>query len=152
MYWKRDWYFFDCGLWSRLFSHNTSTNMFLSKFQGFRNKRKEKIWRLFHATNFESLMYPCFTFCRILGIFPYKINASTLKTSKPDYILSAVTICIFCVYNLINLYGINISKHIMYKSLPRTLERNCFFMLGDFIMIITFILNGLRMRLLQTNA
>lgn len=119
-------------------------------FQGFRDKRKGKIWRLFHATDFESLMYPCFTFCRILGIFPYKINASTFKTSKPGYILSAFTICVLCVYNLINLYDINISKNIIYKTLPRILKRNCFFMVGGFIMIVTFVLNGPRMRLLQT--
>lgn len=45
---------------------------------------------------------------------------------------------------------INISKNIIYKTLPRILKRNCFFMVGGFIMIVTFILNGPRMCLLQT--
>ncbi|XP_011705558.1 PREDICTED: uncharacterized protein LOC105460757, partial [Wasmannia auropunctata] len=116
------------------------------KFQAVKSKRRGKIWQLFRATDFESLMYPCFTFCRILGIFPYKINASTIKICKPCYILSTIVICIFCVYNLISIYDINFA----FKSIPRALERNCFHIFGGFITVITFILSEPRMRLLQT--
>ncbi|KYQ52931.1 Putative gustatory receptor 28b [Trachymyrmex zeteki] len=41
-----------------------------------------KKWQLFHATDFQSLMYPCFIFSSILGTFPYKINGSIFETSK----------------------------------------------------------------------
>jgi len=94
-------------------------------------------------------MYPCFTFCRILGIFPYKINASTIKTCKPSYILSISITFIFSVCELINLIDIIIHKSTAYKSVQRILERCCFYIFGGFITIATFILNGSRMRLLQ---
>ncbi|XP_018306496.1 uncharacterized protein [Mycetomoellerius zeteki] len=121
----------------------------LLKFQAFISKRKGKIWQLFCATDFESLMYPCFTFCRILGIFPYKINASTIKSCKLYYILSTIIFCIFCVDEIISIYDINISKNIVFRSVPRILQLNCFHIFGGFIVVGTFILSGPRMRLLQ---
>jgi len=136
-----------------LFFRNTlNTNMFKSllKFQRLKGERKGKIWQLFHAKDFQSLMYPCFTFCRILGIFPYKINASTIETCKSCYILSIIIICVFCVYELISIYDINISKNVLFQNLPRILQLNCFYIFGGFIAVGTFILSGPRMRLLQT--
>ncbi|XP_036148059.1 putative gustatory receptor 28a [Monomorium pharaonis] len=121
-----------------------------SKYQRFKGKSKWNIWQLFRATNFESLMYPCFTFCRILGIFPYKINVSTIKIYKPYYILSTIIICVFCVCELISLYKINVSKNIMYLNEPKKFQNNCFFIFGGFITIFTFILCKPRMRLIQT--
>ncbi|XP_071637187.1 uncharacterized protein [Temnothorax longispinosus] len=123
-----------------------------SMFQGLKGKRKEKIWQLFRATDFVSLMYPCFWFCRILGIFPYKINASTIKTCKPRYILSTIIICVFCILELINLYDANISKNYVVEKvgIPEMLDFNSSHIVGGFIVLTTFILSGPRMRLLQT--
>ncbi|KAG5328158.1 GR28B protein, partial [Acromyrmex heyeri] len=123
---------------------------FLTTFQGFKDKRKGNIWQLFRATNFESLMYPCFTFCRILGVFPYKIRASTIKPCKPYYILSIIVICTFCVCELKNLYDLNFTNNFMLKGIPIKLERNCFYILSGFTTVITFLLSRPRMRLLQT--
>ncbi|XP_071563981.1 uncharacterized protein [Temnothorax nylanderi] len=122
------------------------------KFQGFKEKRKGKIWQLFRATDFVSLMYPCFWFCRILGIFPYKINASTIKTCKPRYILSTIIICVFCILELINLSDVNSSKNYVVENveIPEILDFNFFYIVGGFIVLTTFILSGPRMRLLQT--
>ncbi|XP_018404671.1 PREDICTED: uncharacterized protein LOC108781252 [Cyphomyrmex costatus] len=111
-----------------------------------------KMWKksqLFHATDFQSLMYPCFTFCRILGIFPYRINASTFETTKQRCVLTTVVTCVFCIYALIMLYWIDISEAIKYRNVPMLLERNCFFILGGFIVVVTYIMNGPRMHLLQ---
>ncbi|KYQ57885.1 Putative gustatory receptor 28b, partial [Trachymyrmex zeteki] len=108
-----------------------------------------KKWQLFHATDFQSLMYPCFTFCRILGIFPYRINASTFQITKQRYFLTTLITCIFCIYELVMLYRIDITGTINYSTIPVTLERHCFFMFGGFIGIVTYILNGPRMHLLQ---
>ncbi|XP_039314564.1 putative gustatory receptor 28b [Solenopsis invicta] len=119
-----------------------------SKFQGSKSKKKGNIWQLFRATNFESLMYPCFTFCRILGIFPYNINAFNIKTCKPCYILSIIIICVFCICELISLYEINISNYV--KQQTRSLQVNCFYIFGGFIPVVTFILSKPRMRLIQT--
>lgn len=121
-----------------------------SKFQGFKDKKKGNIWQLFRATNFESLMYPCFTFCRILGVFPYKMRASTIKPYKPYYILSIIVICTFCVYELKHLYELNFTSNFMLKGIPVKLERNCLYILSGFTTIITFLLNGPRICLLQT--
>ncbi|XP_018058017.1 PREDICTED: uncharacterized protein LOC108693524 [Atta colombica] len=123
---------------------------FLTTFQRFKDKKKGNIWSLFRATNFESLMYPCFIFCRILGVFPYKIRASTIKPCKPYYILSIIVICTFCVCELKNLYDLNFTNNFMLKGIPIKLERNCFYILSGFTTVITFLLSGPRMRLLQT--
>ncbi|XP_071563952.1 uncharacterized protein [Temnothorax nylanderi] len=123
-----------------------------SMFQGPKGKRKGKIWQLFRATDFVSLMYPCFSFFRILGIFPYKINASTIRTCEPRYILSTIIICVSCTLEFKILYDINISKNVAFKGIgtPRLLERNFFYIVGGFTVVTTFILSGPRMRFLQT--
>ncbi|XP_071637221.1 uncharacterized protein [Temnothorax longispinosus] len=123
-----------------------------SMFQRLKAKRKGKIWQLFHATDFESLMYPCFMFYRILGIFPYKINASTIKICKPRYILSTIIIGVFCVLELIKLYDLNISKKSLLKDSEtnKILHENSFSIIGVFMAVIAFILSGPRMRFLQT--
>ncbi|XP_036148072.1 uncharacterized protein LOC118647375 [Monomorium pharaonis] len=112
-------------------------------------KRKRKGWRLFHAKDFLSLMYPCFTICNIIGIFPYKINASTFEISKPRYILLAVVICVCDIYALIVFYGFPIFKKIDMITLPGSLKVDCVIGFGCFIMTVTFILCSPQMRLLQ---
>ncbi|KYN03760.1 hypothetical protein ALC62_05457 [Cyphomyrmex costatus] len=112
------------------------------------NKKKGKMWLLFRATDFKSLMYPCFMFGRILGIFPYKIDALNIKACKSYYILSTIITCTICISNTIVLFDIN--KKIKFNSVSRLLERNCFYILSGFIIVITFILSEPRRRLLQT--
>ncbi|XP_071637127.1 uncharacterized protein [Temnothorax longispinosus] len=107
-----------------------------------------KRWWLFHATDFQSLMYPCFNFCCILGILPYKINVSTFEASRPRYILSAVITCVCGIFDLFLIYGL--ISEINLGSVHRTLEVTSYYTFSGFIMIITHILNGPRMRLLQT--
>lgn len=109
-----------------------------------------KRWWLFHATDFQSLMHPCFTFCRILGIFPYKISASTFKTSTPHYILTTVIICTCCGLDLIFIYDIAISKSLHFGGAIVNFEALGFYAFSCFIAIVTHILNGPRMRLLQS--
>lgn len=109
-----------------------------------------KKWQLFHATDFQSLMYPCFIFSSMLGIFPYKINGSTFEISKRRYILSTIIICVVCIYELVLLYMIDIAGMIKFKDITKTLERNCFYMLTNFIAVVTYIFSGPRMHLLQT--
>lgn len=122
----------------------------LSKLQGRNNAKMRKKSRLFHATDFESLMCPSFTFCHILGIFPYKINASAFEISKPRYIFSTVITCVCFIVLLSIFYMIDVCGITMFNGVPRALERNCFYILSGFIMIVTYILSGPRMRLLQT--
>ncbi|XP_011691367.1 PREDICTED: uncharacterized protein LOC105452171 [Wasmannia auropunctata] len=133
------------------FFHNT-TLMFSSssKLRQIKGDKAGRRWRMFHATDFQSLMYPCFIFCRILGIFPYKINASSFEISKPFYILSTVITCVIGFYTLIVLYVLNNSEWFMIRTLRRTIELNAFYIFGSFIMVVTSVWVGPRMRLLQT--
>ncbi|XP_028049036.2 uncharacterized protein LOC105830685 isoform X2 [Monomorium pharaonis] len=117
-----------------------------SKYQEVELKR----WRPFKATDFQSLMYPCFICSHILGIFPYKINASTFEMSKLRYILSTVVICVVCACGLMVFSDINISGETDFNHMSMTFENTCFYILHSFIIIITCILSGPRMRLLQT--
>ncbi|XP_011696459.1 PREDICTED: uncharacterized protein LOC105455101 [Wasmannia auropunctata] len=117
-----------------------------SKFQ----RQLLKKWRPFQATDFQSLMCPCFTFCHILGIFPYTINASTFKMSKPRYILSTVVICMIGVFEIMLLHSWLSGKMIDFEDVPKALEVHFYYILSCFITIVTYILSGPRMRLLQT--
>lgn len=121
-----------------------------SKNQTHAKDKMWKRWWLFHATDFLSLMHPCFTFCRILGIFPYKMNASTFEASKPRYILMIVIICICCVFNFLFIHNIVIAKTMNFGDTTRNFEAISFYMSSSFIIIIKYILSGPQMRLLQT--
>lgn len=123
--------------------------MFSLKMNRHAEGKTWKRWWLFNAKDFESLMYPCFIFCRILGIFPYKLKASTFEASKPHYILSSVISCVNCAYNLIFIYNTINNKISGELITTMTLFVISYFMLNSFIVIITLILSGARMRLLQ---
>ncbi|XP_077272005.1 uncharacterized protein LOC143902727 [Temnothorax americanus] len=109
-----------------------------------------KKWRPFRATDFQSLMYPCFIFSRILGIFPYKITASAFEMSKPRYVASTIVIGIFSGYGLVVLYQVDVSSTMKFAGIPGALQCNCYLALSCFIAVITYILSKPRMRLLQT--
>jgi len=119
----------------------------LSKFQGFKDKKGGRKWWLFHATDCQFLMCPCFTFCRILGVFPYKIDALSFETSKPYHILSIIIMCVFCFYLPIMMMNIFESIH---QDVRRIIEINSCYIIDSFITIYTFVSNGSRMRLLRT--
>ncbi|XP_014480185.1 PREDICTED: putative gustatory receptor 28b [Dinoponera quadriceps] len=106
-------------------------------------------WRLFHATDFQSLMYPCFIFCHVIGIFPYKINASAFSGSKARYILSTFVLLVFCGYGLVVFYQTDISDTLKYNTVPAALQGNCYYILGGIIAIVTYVMSGQRMRFLQ---
>jgi len=105
-------------------------------------------WQLF-ATDFQSLMYPNFVFCRILGAFPYKINASTFETSKQRYILSTLIICMVFIAEITIFHGM-ITKTFNIGGVTKTLDFIFYFMFGGLIAFITYVLNGPRMHILQT--
>ncbi|XP_012229371.1 uncharacterized protein [Linepithema humile] len=121
-----------------------------SKLQTRVKNKMRKKWRLFHATDFQSLMFPCFIICRILGIFPYSINGSNFQASKWRCILASINIVILCVNVAEILYEMNITKRINFANPARIFQNNCYYLSGGFIAIITYILSGPRMRLLQT--
>ncbi|XP_018369830.1 PREDICTED: uncharacterized protein LOC108765562 [Trachymyrmex cornetzi] len=119
-----------------------------SKLQRRANGKMQKKLKLFHATDFESLMYPSFTCCYMLGMFPYKINALVFEISTPRYILSTIIICV-CVISLLYVFYL-INFCVKYTGVPINLNRNSFHILNGFTAVVTYILSGPRMHLLQT--
>ncbi|KYN14860.1 hypothetical protein ALC57_12969 [Trachymyrmex cornetzi] len=109
-----------------------------------------KKWQLFRAKDFQSLMYPCFTFSSILGIFPYKISGSTFETSKQRYILTIFILGVFSIYMLVVLYEINIAGTIYVGNVPKALERSCLYISANFMMVVAYILSDSRMHFFQT--
>ncbi|XP_011880743.1 PREDICTED: putative gustatory receptor 28a [Vollenhovia emeryi] len=113
-------------------------------------KSKTQRWQLFYATDFLSLMYPCFTLCRILGLFPYKINKLKFEISKPLYILLIIITCVLCLYECTILYQyktfINFTK---FEAVTTFFETICYSMSTASIVIVTLVLSRSRMRLLQ---
>ncbi|XP_018369800.1 PREDICTED: putative gustatory receptor 28b [Trachymyrmex cornetzi] len=106
-------------------------------------------WCLCNSMDFQSLMYPSFTWSRILGLFPYKLNASTFEISKPYYIVSTVIICVCGVMNFALIYSIIKSK-IDFGDVVWNIHAVIYHFLTSFIVIITHFLSSPRMRLLQT--
>jgi len=115
----------------------------LTKFQVM------KKWRLFQATDFQSLMHPCFIFCRILGIFPYKMNSSIFTLSKSCCVVSIVIICMICYMQFTFLYYLSHGRKYI-SDVPGTLHGSCYYLFSSFITIVTHVLISPRMRLLQT--
>ncbi|XP_011880409.1 PREDICTED: putative gustatory receptor 23a, isoform B [Vollenhovia emeryi] len=111
---------------------------------------KTQRWQLFYATDFHSVMYPCFTLCRILGIFPYKINKLKFEISKPLYILSIIITCALCLceYTILCQYNtfINVTK---FEATSFFFEIIFYCVSAASIAIVTLVLSRSRMRLLQ---
>ncbi|KAL6259644.1 hypothetical protein P5V15_009560 [Pogonomyrmex californicus] len=116
---------------------------------------RKRLW-LFHAVDFQSLMYPCLTIGGITGAFPYQINEWTFKISKSRYILSTIIICIYCISLLIMLYdfgNINYETFNMrnnFQIIIKCIETNFYYTCCVFMTIVSQILCYPRMRLLQT--
>ncbi|XP_011880785.1 PREDICTED: uncharacterized protein LOC105569181 isoform X2 [Vollenhovia emeryi] len=119
------------------------------KLEGQAKGKVRKKWRPFRATDFQALMYPCFILCRALGLFPYKISASTFEISKPWYIVSTVIVSAVSAGGLVILYHVDVSARIKFAGVPGALQCNCYYVLGGFIAVITYILSKPRMHLLQ---
>ncbi|XP_011880411.1 PREDICTED: uncharacterized protein LOC105568942 [Vollenhovia emeryi] len=123
----------------------------LINFQKQVNSKMQKRWQLFYATDFQSLMYPCFTLCRIVGTFPYNVTNSVFETSKPLYTLSIIITCALCALHLRILYQYDFFKiFTKFEDITASLEIGTYCILAGFIAIVTLILSRLRMRLLQT--
>ncbi|KYQ56196.1 Putative gustatory receptor 28b, partial [Trachymyrmex zeteki] len=114
-----------------------------------RTKTKREKWMLFYATDFQSLMYPNFIISKILGIFPYRIKATSFEISKPRYILWTIIFCVICVYELTMLYKLNLSEKIRIDVI-KIIWMNFSYLYGLFLAIISYAFSGPRMRLLQT--
>ncbi|XP_043288356.1 gustatory receptor 23a-like [Venturia canescens] len=108
-----------------------------------------KKWRLFKATDYVSLMYPCFELLRIYGFFPYKITSgSTMVSSKLGYIYSTLLTGLNFGLMCFLLYQMDVSHKLQYASVPGYLQGNCYVVLGCSIAFVSYVYSSKRMRLL----
>ncbi|XP_028047346.1 uncharacterized protein LOC105834681 [Monomorium pharaonis] len=93
-------------------------------------------------------MYPNFITSKIIGIFPYKIKTLSFETSKPLFILWTIILFVFCVYGLTLLYEYNLPEFKLEET--KIISYTFSLIYGIFVIVISYILNGPRMYLLQT--
>lgn len=120
------------------------------KLQGQDKGKVRKKWRPFRATDFESLMYPCFIFCTILGLFPYKNDGLTFELSKSGHIVTTVVIITAGIWGSTVLFEVNIMGDIRFDGVPGALQCNCYYILGGVIAVITYVMTKKRSLLLQS--
>ncbi|THK32951.1 putative gustatory receptor 28b [Diachasma alloeum] len=116
-------------------------------------QKVEKKWELFRASNYLSLMGPCFELLRIHGLFPYKYNnKGVIVSSKYGWIYATLISVLCIIVNAVVLYMMDISKSLAFDSVPGTLQGNCYMLLAEWIAIVSYILSSKRMRLLRDIA
>jgi len=94
-------------------------------------------------------MHPNFTISKILGIFPYRIKASSFEMSKLRYILWTIIVCVIFIYKLIILYDLNLSGKIRI-DIHIIISSNFSILYVFLLTVISYTLSGPRMHLLQT--
>lgn len=108
-----------------------------------------KKWRLFKATDYVSLMYPCFELSRIFALFPYKISSgSSIVASKPGYIYATLITGLALALMSFLLYQMDVSHNLQYTSVPGYLQGNCYIVLGCSIAFVSYVYSSRRMQLL----
>lgn len=114
----------------------------------FEKLKKYKIWKMFNATDFNSLMFPCFFMCRIIGYFPYKWKRPVYLFSKTRFVIS-IFILLFSIFLWFNLfYQLNFTN-ILQKNTAEVIHENMYTLLIGIGIITMHILSGTRLRMIQ---
>ncbi|XP_043259892.1 uncharacterized protein LOC122401677 [Colletes gigas] len=92
----------------------------LEKIESFNGR---KTWKLFHATDFDSLMYPNFCISLALGLFPYKWESTRYVLSRKRFVCSVATIPILVGLMLFLLYEMNFGN-LSYSALTSKIDTN----------------------------
>ncbi|XP_012143007.1 uncharacterized protein LOC100883445 isoform X4 [Megachile rotundata] len=116
-----------------------------TKTNGFKERKK---WRPFHATDFDSLMYPCFLMCDILGIFPYKCGPSGYSISRTRFIRCMITATLF-LSMLISIEYLLIVGIATVNTIPKIIHQHFYFFMMTTIILITHFQTRAKLYLLQ---
>lgn len=106
-------------------------------------------WQLFYASDFCSLLRPCFILCRLFGCLPYKIKNSNFSPSLSGFIYSTIVTVAFLLSCLVVLYNIDVSGELEYTNVPGMLQHNCYSICALIFSIVTYVCSLKRMQLLQ---
>lgn len=115
-------------------------------------KNEPKKWELFRATNYFSLMWPCFLLSKSHGLFPYKIIITRFVLSKIGYFITRIIVILYMLLLGFILYHVNISTALAYDSIPGTLQGHCYLLLGWLLAIVYYSRYNQRMNLLDNIA
>ncbi|XP_033346160.1 uncharacterized protein LOC117231644 [Bombus vosnesenskii] len=110
--------------------------------------KKRRTWKLLRATDFESLMYPCFFIFWLLGYFPYKYEHQVYSLSKSRFAFSTSMMFIFVCSLMITIYEINIGMKIN-KSIPESIHVNMYLFLDGFVIVVMYLLTDARLLVIQ---
>lgn len=110
--------------------------------------KKHKIWKIFKVTDFNSLMFPCFFICGIIGYFPYKWRRPVYLFSKTRFVISTfiLLLSIFIWFNLF--YQLNFTD-IIKKNTTEVIHENMYALLIGIGIITMHILSSTRLCMIQ---
>ncbi|XP_076629966.1 uncharacterized protein LOC143346093 [Colletes latitarsis] len=116
----------------------------IKNLEKIENYNSRKTWKLFHATDFDSLMYPNFCISLAFGLFPYKWESTRYVLSRKRFVCSMVTIPILVVLMLFILYKMNFDN-LSYSTLIAKIDTNfvLFFDVMATVMMHSFSLSRL---------
>ena len=110
--------------------------------------KKRRTWKLLSATGFESLMYPCFFICWLLGYFPYKYEHQVYSLSKGRFAFSTSMMFIFVCSLMITIYETNIGMKIN-DSIPKMIHENMYAFLDGLVIVVMYLLTDARLSVIQ---
>ncbi|KOX71690.1 hypothetical protein WN51_03669 [Melipona quadrifasciata] len=110
--------------------------------------KKRRTWIFLKATDFNSLMHPCFFICWLLGNFPYKYEPPEYSLCKSRFAFSTSMMFIYVLSLLAVVYEINITRTLDY-SIPRIIYVNLFYFLDGTVILVMYMLTVARLSVIQ---
>ncbi|XP_034178808.2 uncharacterized protein LOC117603584 isoform X1 [Osmia lignaria lignaria] len=98
---------------------------------------ENKKWKLFHATDFVSLMYPCHFIANIFGIFPFKCDSSGYTFSRSRVIYSMIILATFLILVFYTGYEINFTTSLS-NNVPKKLHRYLYLIMAASAVLLTY--------------
>ncbi|CAD1480515.1 unnamed protein product [Heterotrigona itama] len=110
--------------------------------------RKHRAWILLKATDFNSLMHPCFFVCWLFGNFPYKYEPPVYSLCKSRFAFSTSMMFIYVLSLLVMVYEINVTRT-SDSSITKTICVNLFYFLDGAVILTMYMLTVARLSMIQ---
>ncbi|XP_076544316.1 uncharacterized protein LOC117603583 isoform X2 [Osmia lignaria lignaria] len=98
---------------------------------------ENKKWKLFHATDFISLMYPCHFIANIFGVFLFKCDSSGYTFSRSRVIYSIIISATFLITVFYVGYE-NTSTTSIPNTIPKKLYQSFYFIIAGSTVLLTY--------------
>nr|XP_034194621.1 uncharacterized protein LOC117610888 isoform X1 [Osmia lignaria]XP_034194622.1 uncharacterized protein LOC117610888 isoform X1 [Osmia lignaria]XP_034194623.1 uncharacterized protein LOC117610888 isoform X1 [Osmia lignaria]XP_034194624.1 uncharacterized protein LOC117610888 isoform X1 [Osmia lignaria] len=110
--------------------------------------KENKKWKLFHATDFISLVYPCYFIANIFGIFPFKCASSGYTFSRIRVIYSMTILATFLIAVFYMVHEIDLTSPAS-STLPRKLYQSSYLIMCGNAVLLTYGQHKAILRFLQ---